>query len=181
MSARDLLQDSKRRAKTTAEFRAHNSAVECVLHTDEVVGSIPTAPTPKSRFAAMARSALESRFTRRVRFVRARPERNVPAVALEGMAKSSSGLLVAGACSLAMLSCAGAAPRGPAAPIHDHWLPGYVLGIWGKSELDVRDDCPDTGAASVRVGATWATLAITVVTLGIYTPREVRVQCRAHP
>src|SRR5690606_13994896 len=27
--------------------RAHNSAVECVLHTDEVAGSIPAAPTGK--------------------------------------------------------------------------------------------------------------------------------------
>src|SRR6059058_2161014 len=48
-SCSELLQDSEGRAKKTAEFRAHNSAVECVLHTDEVVGSIPTAPTPKSR------------------------------------------------------------------------------------------------------------------------------------
>ena len=28
-----------------AASRAHNSAVECVLHTDEVAGSIPAAPT----------------------------------------------------------------------------------------------------------------------------------------
>ncbi len=94
------------------------------------------------------------------------------------MAKSGAGWLVAGACSLAMLGCTGSSARGPASPIHDHWLSGYVLGIWGKSELDVRDDCPNTGAASVRVGATWATLAVSVVTLGIYTPREVRVRCR---
>lgn len=98
-----------------------------------------------------------------------------------GTAKSGASLLVAGACSLVMLSCAGTAAREPVAPVHDHWLSGYVLGIWGKSELDVRDDCPNTGAASVRVGATWATLAVSVVTLGIYTPREVRVRCRVQP
>lgn len=31
---------------TTGSNRAHNSAVECVLHTDEVAGSSPAAPTP---------------------------------------------------------------------------------------------------------------------------------------
>ncbi len=33
-----------------AASRAHNSAVECVLHTDEVAGSIPAAPTPVPKF-----------------------------------------------------------------------------------------------------------------------------------
>ena len=103
------------------------------------------------------------------------------AVAVDGRAKSRGGVLVASACSLALLGCGSAAARAPAAPLHDHWLSGYVFGIWGKSELDVRDDCPDTGAASVRIGATWTTLAVSVVTLGIYTPREVRVQCRVQP
>jgi hypothetical protein len=41
-----LLQNRVSRITTTySKFRAHNSAVECILHTDEVVGSIPTAPT----------------------------------------------------------------------------------------------------------------------------------------
>jgi len=63
------------------------------------------------------------------------------------------------------------------APPVRHLVPGYVLGIWGKAELDVRDDCPLTGAAAVRVSATWMTVAVSVLTLGIYTPREVLVQC----
>jgi hypothetical protein len=67
------------------------------------------------------------------------------------------------------------------APTREHWVPGYVLGIWGKGELDVRDDCPAAGAARVRIGATWATLLVSVVTLGIYTPHEVIVHCRAQP
>ena len=67
------------------------------------------------------------------------------------------------------------------APTREHWVPGYVLGIWGKGELDVRDDCPATGAARVRIGATWSTLLVSVVTLGIYTPHEVIVHCQARP
>ena len=62
-----------------------------------------------------------------------------------------------------------------------HSLPTFAFGIWGKAELDVRDDCPGTGAASVRVTTTWATLLLSVVTIGVYTPRVVRVTCRHRP
>jgi Bor protein len=74
-------------------------------------------------------------------------------------------------------ACTGATPSAVAP--HQHWVPGYVFGLWGKAELDVRDDCPTTGAQSVRIGVTWSTLLVSLVTLGVYTPREVRVQCRA--
>jgi Bor protein len=73
------------------------------------------------------------------------------------------------------------ATRPAAAPLREHWVPAYVFGIWGKSELDVRDDCPEVGAARVRIGATWSTFLVSVVTLGIYTPREVIVHCRVRP
>ena len=71
--------------------------------------------------------------------------------------------------------------QAPTSPLHTHWAPGYGFGIWGKAELDVRDDCPTTGASAVRVGPTWSTLLVSLVTLGVYTPREVRVQCREQP
>ncbi len=71
-----------------------------------------------------------------------------------------------------------AAPNVPSAP-NRHWVPAYVLGIWGKAELDVRDDCPTTGAAGVFIGPTWQTILVSVGTVGLYTPREVRVYCRA--
>jgi hypothetical protein len=105
----------------------------------------------------------------------------VPFVRLEGMPKRSACLFAIGLACGALNGCASRPSRGAAVATHDHWLSGYVLGIWGKTELDVRDDCPDTGAASVLVGATWTTLAVTIVTLGMYTPREVRVRCRARP
>src|SRR5688572_8409918 len=38
-------------------LRAHNSAVECVLHTDEVAGSIPAAPTRNLAGSTFPRSA----------------------------------------------------------------------------------------------------------------------------
>jgi len=65
--------------------------------------------------------------------------------------------------------------------VRAHWAPAYVFGIWGKAEHDVRDDCPSRGASGVRIGATWSTLLVSVVTLGMYTPREVEVRCRTQP
>lgn len=79
-----------------------------------------------------------------------------------------------------MFACASRPTQLAAAP-KVHWVPGYVLGIWGRGELDVRDDCPSTGPSSVRIGPSFGTLLATFATLGIYTPREVRVQCRAQP
>ena len=148
----EVLQDSKGRAKKTAEFRAHNSAVECVLHTDEVVGSIPTAPTPKSSLSPSQASVVTTAKWH---------ERGLVC-------------LLAGA-----LTCSCAATSASAVPLREHWVPGYVFGLWGKAELDVRDDCPMRGAESVRIGVTWSTLLVSLVTVGMYTPREVRVQCRA--
>jgi len=78
-----------------------------------------------------------------------------------------------------LLGCA--AQRPAAEPTREHWVPSYAFGIWGRSELDTRDDCPGTGAARVRVGTTWSTLLVSIATLGIYTPREVIVHCRALP
>jgi hypothetical protein len=81
---------------------------------------------------------------------------------------------------LALLVLGGCAePPRAVTPAREHWVPAYVFGIWGKSELDIRDDCPTAGAASVRVGATWSTVLVSLVTLGMYTPREVIVHCRA--
>jgi Bor protein len=81
--------------------------------------------------------------------------------------------------SFALLGCT-ATPRA-VEPVREHWVPGYVFGIWGKSELDMRDDCPTTGAARVRIGATWSTFLVSIVTLGAYTPSNVTVHCRAQP
>jgi hypothetical protein len=57
------------------------------------------------------------------------------------------------------------------------WLPAYGFGAFGGGDLDVRDVCASGAADELSVGSTWATLGISLATLGIYTPREVRVQC----
>jgi hypothetical protein len=57
------------------------------------------------------------------------------------------------------------------------WLPAYVFGAFGGGDLDVRDLCASGVADELSVGSTWATLSVSLVSLGIYTPREVKVRC----
>jgi hypothetical protein len=59
------------------------------------------------------------------------------------------------------------------------WVPAYAFGALGGGELDVRDLCPSGTADELSVGSTWATLGVSLATLGIYTPREARVRCTA--
>jgi hypothetical protein len=75
---------------------------------------------------------------------------------------------------LGLASCA--AQR---ADVRTVWLPAYAFGALGGGDLDVRDLCAAGAADELSVGSTWATLGVSVVTLGVYTPREVRVRCAA--
>jgi hypothetical protein len=57
------------------------------------------------------------------------------------------------------------------------WLSSYALGSVAGGELDLRDICASGRARSLRVGSSWGTLGISLATLGLYTPREVKVEC----
>jgi hypothetical protein len=61
--------------------------------------------------------------------------------------------------------------------VHTIWLPTYALGAFGGGDLDVRDVCASGAADEISVGASWATLGVSFVTLGVYTPREAKVRC----
>ncbi len=58
------------------------------------------------------------------------------------------------------------------------WLPTYAFGAFGGSELDLRDVCPSGRAEELSIGSTWATLGVSLITLGVYTPREAKVRCK---
>jgi hypothetical protein len=62
-----------------------------------------------------------------------------------------------------------------------HWLPTYAFGSIGGGDLDVRDVCPSGAISELSVGSTWATLGVSLATLGVYTPREARVRCAPRP
>jgi hypothetical protein len=58
------------------------------------------------------------------------------------------------------------------------WTPSYAFGTLGYRDFDVRTYCGERGARRVQVTGTPETLAVSVVTLGVYTPREVTIECR---
>lgn len=61
---------------------------------------------------------------------------------------------------------------------HERWVHYYMLGLVGEDDIDLRYYCR-SGALRVERGATFGTLALSVVTLGIYTPRKMWVTCAA--
>ena len=63
------------------------------------------------------------------------------------------------------------------ADVRSVWLPAYLFGSVGGGDLDVRDVCASGTAQQLSVGSSFGTLGVSVLTLGVYTPREAKVQC----
>jgi Bor protein len=59
---------------------------------------------------------------------------------------------------------------------HDVWLHRYLYGLVGQRELDTRRYCAH-GAARLRVAETGSSLALSILTLGVYTPEVARITC----
>lgn len=76
---------------------------------------------------------------------------------------------------LALVSCAAPRPQ-----VKATWLPAWGFGAFGGGDLDVRDLCPNGTIRELSLGTTWATLGVSVATLGVYTPREAKVRCVPH-
>jgi hypothetical protein len=64
---------------------------------------------------------------------------------------------------------------------HDEWTDFFLFGLVGSETLDVRRFCPPHQVASMRTGANVGTGVISVLTIGIYTPRKVYVTCAVSP
>jgi hypothetical protein len=62
---------------------------------------------------------------------------------------------------------------------HDEWTNFYVFGLVGSEKVDVRPFCPGGDVAAVQTGGNFVTGLVSVVTIGIYTPRKVYVTCPA--
>lgn len=80
-----------------------------------------------------------------------------------------------------LLGCAPSlhVPRGQEHLVRERWVPSFVFGLFGESALDVRDLCASGVATGLSVGANFGTASVTVLTLGIYSPRKVWVACEA--
>ncbi len=72
-------------------------------------------------------------------------------------------------------------PRLAGGESHSEWTPSYVFGLFGRAEIDVRDHCPSGRVREIETGANVATIGISLLTIGIYTPRRVVVTCEAVP
>jgi hypothetical protein len=81
------------------------------------------------------------------------------------------GTLLAGCANLTVKT--GSPPT--AAPIKKD-LTFYIWGLVGTEEIDLRALCP-TGVASIHQQATFGDMCLSLITLGIYTPRTVEITC----
>jgi len=54
----------------------------------------------------------------------------------------------------------------------------FLLGRIGESEIDLSKECP-SGVASFGDIFTWSDVLLSIVTIGIYTPRTVILKCAA--
>jgi len=76
---------------------------------------------------------------------------------------------------LGLVACG--AQRPVASSARSVWLPTYAFGAIGGGDLDLRDVCPSGAVSELSVGSSWATLGVSLATLGVYTPREAKVRC----
>ena len=68
-------------------------------------------------------------------------------------------------------------PRVPAGETKSTWQSYFVYGAVGSAQVDVRDYCATNRAHEVHLGADFLTVGVSIITLGIYTPRKVTVTC----
>jgi hypothetical protein len=59
-------------------------------------------------------------------------------------------------------------------------LPSYLFGTLEQRAFDVRDLCSGR-TTELEFTSTPSTVALSIVTLGIYTPRELRLRCETEP
>jgi hypothetical protein len=83
---------------------------------------------------------------------------------------ASLGLLLVAA--LSANACAAPAPATRVIPMRS-----YVLGTLGDREVDVRDICGPRKARGLAVAPSLGSVALGILSLGFYTPRELRVEC----
>jgi hypothetical protein len=69
-------------------------------------------------------------------------------------------------------ACASPAPATRIVPMRS-----YVLGTLGDREVDVRDACGDRAMRRLAVSPSARSVALGVLTLGFYAPRELRITC----
>lgn len=54
----------------------------------------------------------------------------------------------------------------------------YLFGVFGGSALDARDVCPSGEISEFEIRRSASAYAVSILTLGLYLPHQVRVRCR---
>ncbi len=75
----------------------------------------------------------------------------------------------------------GCTPHAVRPQVYRAWVNGFAFGLVGSRAVDVRDVCPSGEATLVRTRQSFATVTLSVVSLGLYTPRQVELHCREEP
>ena len=57
------------------------------------------------------------------------------------------------------------------------WNHFFILGLFGNTDVNVKKFCPDGNVRMIRTGASLGTAFATIITVGLYTPRKMWVQC----
>lgn len=65
-----------------------------------------------------------------------------------------------------------------ATTIEKPWASGWIYGLVPPSTVETAAKCPN-GAARVETQLSFANQLVNVLTLGIYTPMEIKVTCAA--
>jgi len=60
---------------------------------------------------------------------------------------------------------------------HEQWTDFFIFGLVGSEDFDVHQFCPSGDVAVVQTGGNFGTGIVSVLTIGIYTPRKVYVTC----
>ncbi|WP_394846555.1 Bor family protein [Pendulispora brunnea] len=67
----------------------------------------------------------------------------------------------------------------PGAEKHEEWNSFFFWGLAGEAEVNVAEICHQGEAWKIEEGTNGATWLVSLVTLGIYSPRKVYVTCAA--
>jgi hypothetical protein len=60
---------------------------------------------------------------------------------------------------------------------HDRWLDFFLWGLVNEQDIDVEQFCPEGKAAQVVSGGNFGTGIVSLLTIGIYSPRKVWITC----
>jgi hypothetical protein len=66
--------------------------------------------------------------------------------------------------------------RMPAAVVHEEKMNFFIFGLVGEHDIQAAQICP-TGVAKIRTTETGVNVLLTIITLGIYSPRTAQITC----